>query len=135
MPLPTVTVHSLAAVRGAVAAVKVNVVVAPDPDVAAVNVVVPHPPDVLNPAGDAMVNAGSTSAMLSGAARGAFSSKVYDSDDGEPVLGLRAVSVSTLVVRAGATVAVDFVSFTAAMFATFPSFSVTAAVRPLHADG
>jgi hypothetical protein len=65
--------------------------------------------------------------------RAAFSSNVYAPDDGEYVVG--SAITSLLVGSAGATVAVDFVSFTAAMFATFPSFSVTAAVRPLQSAG
>ena len=79
-----------------------------------------------------MVNVGSTSAMLSLllCTRGAFSSNVYDTADGEYVVG--SVITSLLVDSAGATVAVDFVIFTAAIFATFPSFRVTAAVRPLQ---
>ena len=134
-PLPTVTVHSVSAARVADAAVSVSVVVAPDPDVAAVNVVDPHPLDTLKPDGDAMVNAGSFSAMLSllVCTSATFSTNVYANDDGDHVVG--SAITSLLVDSAGATVAVDFVIFTAAMFATLPSFRVTAAVRPLQSDG
>ena len=135
-PLATVTVHSEPTASVAVAAVSVSVAVdVAEFDAVAVNVVALHPADVLTTPGDAMVNVGSTSAMLSllVCTRGAFSSKVYDIDVGNHVLS-RAIT-SRLVVRAGATVAVDFVSFTAAMSATLLSFSVTAAVRPLQSEG
>jgi len=134
-PLPTVTVHSVSAARVADAAVSVSVVVAPDPDVAAVNVVDPHPLDTLKPDGDAMVNAGSFSAMLSLllCTSAAFSSNVYANDDGDHVVG--SAITSLLVDSTGATVAVDFIIFTAPMFATLPSFRVTAAVRPLQSNG
>ena len=107
-------------------------VVAPDPDVAAVNVVVPHPLDMVTPDGDAIVNMGSTRAMLSllVCTSAAFSSKVYATEDGEYVVG--SAITSLLVDSAGATVAVDFVIFTAAMSATFASCSTTAAVRELE---
>jgi hypothetical protein len=131
-PLATVTVHSVLAASVAVAAVRVSVAVNPDPDVATVNVVDPHPLDLLKLDGDAIVNVGSTRAMLSllVCTRAAFSTNVYATDDGEYVVG--SAITSLLVDSAGATVAVDFVSFTAAMFATAPLFSVTAAVRPLQ---
>ena len=134
-PLPTVTVHSVLAARVAVAAVSVSVVVDPDPDVAAVNVVDPHPLDLLMPPGDAMVNVGSFNAMLSLllCTSGAFITNVYATDDGDHVVG--SAITSLLVDSTGATVAVDFVIFTAAIFATFASFRVTAAVRPLQSDG
>ena len=117
------------------AAVSVSVVVDPDPDVAAVNVVDPHPLVLLTPDGDAMVNVGSTKAILSEllCTSGAFITKVYDTDDGDHVVG--SAITSLLTDSAVATVAVDFVIFTAAIFATLPSFSVTAAVRPLQSDG
>ena len=105
-------------------------VVAADPDVAAVNVVVPHPLDMVTPDGDAIVNMGSTRAMLSLVTSAAFSSKVYATEDGEYVVG--SAITSLLVDSAGATVAVDFVIFTAAMSATFASCSITAAVRSLE---
>jgi hypothetical protein len=66
MPLETVTVHSELAVSVAVAAESVKVaVVVPELDAAAVKVVVPHPLDVLTPAGEEIVKVGSTNAMLS----------------------------------------------------------------------
>ena len=41
-------------------------------------------------------------------------------------------NINSFFKNAGATVAVDVVTFTAPIFATFASFSVTAAVRPLQ---
>ena len=135
-PVATVTVHSDPAASVGVpdAAVRVSVAVAvAEPDTADVNVVLPHPLDVLGTAGEAMVNVGSTKAMLSAAARGVFTSNVYEMDDADHVAA--SAIASTLVARAGATVAVDFVTFTAAISATFASLSVTAAVRPLQSEG
>jgi hypothetical protein len=78
-----------------------------------------------------MVNSGSTSAMVSVVgSSGAFNSKVNEMDDSDHVF--RSAITNTLLVNAGATVAVDVVIFTALMSATFASFSVTAAVRPLQ---
>ena len=113
--------------------VSVNVVVEAEPDVVALNVVVPHPADVLSPDGDAMVNVGNTNAKLSPMSSGAFITNVYATDDADHVVG--SAITSLLVDSAGATVAVDFVIFTAEMSATFASFSVTAAVRPLQSAG
>ena len=132
-PVLTVTVHSVPAGTVAVPDVKVRVVVDAEPDVVAENVVVPQPADVLSPDGDAMVNVGSTNAKLSPLSRGAFITNVYATDDADHVVG--SAITSRLVDSAGATVAVDFVIFIAAMFATFASFSVTAAVRPLQSAG
>jgi hypothetical protein len=74
---------------------------------------------------------GSTSAMVSVVgSSGAFNSNVYEMDDSVHVVG--SAILNTLLVGAGATVAVDVVIFTALMSATFASFSVTAAVRPLQ---
>jgi hypothetical protein len=133
MPLATVTVHSAPAASVAVAAVSVSVAPAPEPEVATVNVVLPHLFDTLTPAGDAIVNIGSTNAMLSAASSGLFIVNANETADCANVVVL--ANTSLLVLRAGATVAVDFVTLTAAMFATFPLFSVTAAVRPLQSDG
>ena len=58
---------------------------------------------------------------------------MYATADGEYVVG--SAITSLLVGSAGATVAVDLVIFTAAMFATLASFRVTAAVRPLQSVG
>jgi hypothetical protein len=132
-PVATVTVHSDPATRVAVAAVRVSVAaVRPELATAPVNVVVPQPAEVVIPAGDAIVKVGSTNAMLSEAARGAFSSNRYDTGVADHVCGV--ATFNRFTPSTGATVAVDFVIFTAAMFATFPSFSVTAAVRPLQSD-
>ena len=75
-PVATVTVHSDAADSVAVAAVSVSVApAAPELDPAAVNVVLPHPGDVLISDGDAtIVNVGSTRAMVSAASKGPFNS-------------------------------------------------------------
>jgi len=80
-PLPMITVHSEFAPSVAVAAVSVNVAVDnPDSVAAALNVVVPHPLDVLRPAGVPNMNVGSIKAKLSATLRGEFSSNVYDSE-------------------------------------------------------
>jgi hypothetical protein len=81
--------------------------------------------------GDAMVNVGSTSAMVSVVcSRAVFSSNVYDIDDCTCVPG--SAITSALVVSAGATVTVEVVIFTAAMSARSLSRKVTAAVRELR---
>jgi hypothetical protein len=129
-PVPTVTVHSDIAGRSAVVAVSVSVaVVVPELVAAAVNAVLPHPVDVLRLAGDAMTNVGSTNAMVSAVlaySRGAFSSKVYETEDFESVCG--SANTKILVVSAGATVAVDVEIPTALISAT--AANVTPAVRP-----
>jgi hypothetical protein len=63
--------HSELAGSVADAAVKVRVVVAPEPDADAVNVVLPQP-FVLTPAGDEIVKVGSTNATLSELINGVF---------------------------------------------------------------
>jgi hypothetical protein len=125
-------VHSDPALSVAVFAPSVSVAVdVPDFVSAAVNAVEPHPLDVLSPPAVPMVNSGSTSAMVSVVgSSGAFNSNVYEMDDSDHVF--RSAITNTLLVNAGATVAVDVVIFTALMSATFASFSVTAAVRPLQ---
>jgi hypothetical protein len=98
---------------------------------AAVKAVLPHPLDVLRLAAVPIVNVGRTRAMLSVVgSRGAFNSKVYEIEEWVHVAG--SATVNALTVSAGATVAVDVVIFIALMSATFASFSVTAAVRPLQ---
>ena len=77
-----------------------------------------------------MVNVGSTSSILSAVAvccNGALSSNVYDTDDGDQVVGSEIASV--LTVSAGATTAVDFVIATALISATPVELNVAAAVR------
>jgi hypothetical protein len=125
-------VHSDPALNTPLFAVSVSVAVdVPDFVSAAVNAVEPHPLDVLSPPAVPMVNVGSTSAMVSVVgSSGAFNSNVYEIDVCDHVAG--SAITSTLLVNAGATVAVDVVIFTALMSATFASFSVTAAVRPLQ---
>jgi hypothetical protein len=134
-PLPTVTVHSDPALSTAAFAVSVSVAVdVPDFVSAAVNAVEPQPLDVLRLAAVPMVNVGSTNAMLSVVgSSGAFNSSVYEIDDAVHVVA--SAIFNTLLVSADATVAVDVVIFTALMSATFASFSVTAAVRPLQFAG
>ena len=131
-PVPTVTVHSEPAPSVAVAVLSVSVAAAvPEPVAATLNVVLPHPVDELMAPGVPSVNVGSTSAMVSVVtSRGAFSSTVYEMEDGDHVDG--SAMVSMLVVSAGATVAVDVAIFTAAMSVGLLSANVTAAVRPLR---
>jgi hypothetical protein len=125
-------VHSEPAASVAVFAVSVSVAVAVSEFVAAtVNAVVPHPADMVGSDGDASVNVGSTSAMVSvSSSRAVLSSNVYEIDDGDHVSGV-AIS-SALVVSAGITVTVDVVIFTAAISVTSLSRNVTAAVRELQ---
>ena len=134
-PVATVTVHSAPAASVAVLDVSVSVAVAvPELVAATVKAVVPHPADMLGVASVPMVNVGSTSAMESAGlllcTNGALSSNVYDTAVGKCSSGRATITV--LVASAGTTVAVDVVTFTAPMFATFASFRVTAAVRPLQ---
>ena len=131
-PVPTVTVHSEPAPSVAVAVLSVSVAAAvPEPVAATLNVVLPHPVDELMAPGVPSVNVGSTSAMVSVVtSRGAFSSTVYEMEDGDHVDG--SAMVSMLVVSAGATVTVDVAIFTAAMSVGLLSANVTAAVRPLR---
>ena len=130
--MATVTVHSESAASVAVFAVSVRVASASPEFVAAtVNAVVPHPADMVGVDGDASVNVGSTSAMVSVVcSRAVFSSNVYEIDDGDHVLG-SAIS-SALVVSAGSTVTVDVVIFTALISVTSLSRNATAAVRELQ---
>jgi hypothetical protein len=125
-------VHSDPALSVAVFAPSVSVAVdVPDFVSAAVNAVKPHPLDVLSAPAVPMVKSGSTSAMVSVVgSSGAFNSNVYEIDECDHVDG--SAILNTLLASAGATVAVDVVIFTALMSATFASFSVTAAVRPLQ---
>ena len=79
-----------------------------------------------------MVNVGSTSSILSAVpvcCNGALSSNVYDTEDGDLVLGSAMASV--LTASAGATTAVDFVidPVAAAISATPLELNVAAAVR------
>ena len=131
-PVPTVTVHSEPAPSVAVAVLSVSVAAAvPEPVAATLNVVLPHPVDELMAPGVPSVNVGSTRAMVSVVtSRGAFSSTVYEMEDGDHVDG--SAMVSMLVVSAGATVTVDVAIFTAAMSVGLLSANVTAAVRPLR---
>ena len=130
-PVATVTVHSDPAANTAVVAVNVSVASAtPGLAAVAVNPVDPHPLDVLTPAGDAMVNVGSTKSILSAVlvwSSGAFSSNVYDTAVGEKIVGSAIASV--LTASDGATTAVDKGTATALMFATPVALSVAAAVR------
>ena len=129
--MATVTVHSDPAASTAVVAVNVRVAsVVPELVAVAVNAVDPHPLDVLTPAGDAMVNVGSTRSILSAVlvwSSGAFSSNVYDTAVGEKMVGSAMASV--LVASAGATTAVDIGTATALILATPVELSVAAAVR------
>ena len=127
-PVATVTVHSDAADSVAVAAVSVSVApAAPELDPAAVNVVLPHPDDVLISEGDAtIVNVGSTRAMVSAASKGPFNSNRYDTDVAEEVCGV--VIVRLLVASAGANVCVEVAIASALMSDT--AANVTATVRP-----
>jgi hypothetical protein len=103
----------------------------PDFVSAAVNAVEPHPLDVLSAPAVPIVNVGSTSAMVSVVgSSGAFNSNVYDMLDGVDVVGF--VITKSFCSNDVADVGVDVVIFTALMSATFASFSVTAAVRPLQ---
>ena len=131
MPVATVTVHSDPAANTAVVAVNVSVASAtPGLAAVAVNPVDPHPLDVLTPAGDAIVNVGSTKSILSAVlvwSSGAFSSNVYEIGDSADVIDLPIPSV--LIVSAATRTAVDKGTATALMFATPVALSVAAAVR------
>ena len=105
----------------------------PELATAAMKVVLPHPADAVMPAGDAMLNVGSTRAMLSDTANGVFSWNLYDTGVSDHVCGVD--SFRRLTPSTGATVAVDFVTLMAAIFATPTAFKTTAAVRPLQFSG
>ena len=105
----------------------------PELATAAMKVVLPHPADAVMPAGDAMLNVGSTRAMLSDTANGVFSWNLYDTGVGNDRCGRAAAKLSHSI--NGATVAVDFVTLMAAIFATPTAFKTTAAVRPLQFSG
>ena len=85
-PVPTVTVHRDPAASVAVAAVSVSVAVAVyELALDAVNVVVPHPEDTEGVPSVPIVNPGSTNAIVSNTAIGAFSVNLYDTGDSENV--------------------------------------------------
>jgi hypothetical protein len=130
-PVATDKVHCVLAGSVAVppAAVNVSVAVAvPELALAAVNVVVPQPCVSTGDARVPKVKVGSTRATESAAATGAFSAKLYETDDSSHMYGL--LTVRMLVLSAGIFTCVDTPIATAAMFVT--EAKVTAAVRVLR---
>jgi hypothetical protein len=126
-PVAIVTVHCVPDANEFVATVSVMVAVAvPEFDLAAVNVVLPHPladgvASVPN------VKVGNTSTILSLTATGALVAKVNATDDVPDVTGFTIVSTLCLNAGVGATTAVDAVIAVAATFAALAI--VTATVR------
>ena len=126
-PVAIVTAHCSYAFSVAVAAVNVNVAVAvPELASVVVNVVVPHP-FIVGVAKLLSANVGSTSAMLSLAASGAFNANVYDIDDVAAITGLSMLNTLCFNAGVGATTSVDVVIATVATSSAVAN--VTATVR------
>ena len=126
-PVATVTAHCSYAFSVAVAAVNVNVAVAvPELASVVVNVVDPHP-FIVGVAKLLSANVGSTSAMLSLAASGAFNANVYEIDDVAAITALSMLNTLCFNAGVGATTCVDVVIATAATLSAVAN--VTATVR------
>jgi hypothetical protein len=123
-PVPTVTVHRVAASSSATAAVNVReAVLVPEALPVTENVVLPQPL-MLGVASEPSVKSGTVSTISSLAFRGALSSKAYDNDDADQMAALAIVRL--LCVSAGRSTAVDAV-IAVALTSSTPA-NVTAAV-------